>query len=185
MSSELQSQRDVPWELAQSYSAFARRGELIWRRLAPVRIGGELRQTLAPEALLIVLCMHGGRHCWLRLAWLCDLAEFLRAYPQLDWPAVLAEAAALHSSRLLLLGLWLAHALLGADLPAVVHCAAADPAVARLAEQVRAWLYAGVAEPPASEQARFYLAAREHRVDRALFMPELARINLVALRFRP
>lgn len=184
VSADFQSQIDLHWKLSQSYYAFALRGELIWRRLAPVRIGGELRQTLAPEALLIVLCMHGGRHCWLRLAWLCDLAEFLRAYPQLDWPAVLTEAAALHSTRLLLLGLWLAHALLGADLPAVVHCAAADPAVAQLAEQVRAWLYAGVAEPPASEQARFYLAARERWVDRALFVPELARILLAELRPR-
>ena len=182
VSADLQAPIDLHWKLSQSYFAFALRGERIWRRLAPVRVGGELRQTLAPEALLIVLCMHGGRHCWLRLAWLCDLAEFLRTYPQLDWPAVLAEARALHSSRLLLLGLWLAHTLLGAELPVAVRRAAADPAVVRLAEQVRAWLYAGVAEPTASEQARFYLATRERWVDRALFAPELARIMVVGLR---
>jgi hypothetical protein len=60
--------------------------------------GGMQVPTFAPEDLLIVLCFHGGRHMWERLAWLCDIAQLIRTRP-LDWDAVLTRAAHLSSRR--------------------------------------------------------------------------------------
>ncbi|HEV2706140.1 MAG TPA: nucleotidyltransferase family protein, partial [Pyrinomonadaceae bacterium] len=72
------------------------------------------------------------------LAWVCDVAELIRATPALDWRLITSKASEAGSDRMLFLGLRLAAELLGAPLPAEVRRAAfADRVVARLAQQVR------------------------------------------------
>ena len=75
--------------------------------------------------------------------WLCDIAELIRAHPQMDWQRLLEQAKTSGSKRMLLLGLFLANDLLRTDLPDDVwQRIQAAPKVQLLAQQVRAQLSA-------------------------------------------
>lgn len=88
-----------------------------WSRLQRASIGGKDVPTFAPEDLLLLLAIHGGKHAWSRIAWVCDVAELLRTNPQLDWNQVLDRTRAAHASRYVLLAVTLAQELHGAAVP--------------------------------------------------------------------
>lgn len=66
-----------------------------------------------------MLSVHGAKHFWERLNWLLDVAELTAGQP-VDWHLTIRIAAKLKSTRLLLLGLYLAHELMDAPLPQIV-----------------------------------------------------------------
>ena len=78
-----------------------------WEELQPVSIGGVTMHTLGSERLLLYLCMHGGKHSWARLSWLCDLHRALRTYPRADWDAIWRLAQENGATRMLAIGLGL------------------------------------------------------------------------------
>ena len=71
--------------------------------------------TLAPEALVLALCVHGTRHAWSRLCWVADLAWLLHRSGGLDLRAVGLRARRRGLGRATALGLDLAHGL--AEIP--------------------------------------------------------------------
>ncbi len=89
----------------------------LWERLETGSLEDTPVRTLAPEDLLLILCVHGAKHYWSRLGWICDVAELLRVHPGLKWTAILLQAKQLGGRRILFLGLFLAHVLLDAELP--------------------------------------------------------------------
>jgi hypothetical protein len=165
--------------LSQSYFACKLDTEQLWTQLVSVSLNGQAVLSLGPDQLLLILSMHGARHTWTRLAWICDVAELLRADPQLPWQRIERQAHKLRSSRMLLLALCLAHSLLGVDLPeAMAARIEADPVVCRLAEQVTHRLFEEHQGWTEIEQALFYLHVREDWRDRLQYGPELLRIAL-------
>ena len=48
--------------------------------------------SLAPEDNLLLLCMHGAKHCWSRLERVCDVAELITSHSNLDWVALVSRA---------------------------------------------------------------------------------------------
>ncbi len=88
-----------------------------WTRLAPISLCGREIPTFRPEDLLIYLCVHGTKDFWQRLSWICDVSALIHRHPHLDWESVLQEAKKHGASRMLLLGLALAHKILGTALP--------------------------------------------------------------------
>ena len=80
-------------------------------------MAGTETHVLEREDLLQVLCYHGLKNRWDRIKYICDVAEFLRAYPDLDWDTVFRRARTMHSERVLRLGLSLPMRLLQAPLP--------------------------------------------------------------------
>ena len=125
-------------------------------------------RLLSPDCLLLLLCSHGAQHRWWQLKWVCDIAELLRQHPGLDWERVSLLAARSGNSRVLHLGLLLAHDLLAGDVPAdVVQLARADRVVTALAAEVIASL--GVALDPAAVQLEllaFNMRVKERLSDR-------------------
>jgi hypothetical protein len=115
--------------------------KILWENLNTLLVGGKRVKIHAPEDLLLILCIHGGKHRWEHLGWLCDIAELIRSYPALDWDKLIDRASALGGRRIVLLGVLLAHNVLGAELPnAVIRQIEADRVVDELAEQVQQWL---------------------------------------------
>lgn len=109
-----------------------------WSRMESVAIGGRQVPSLSPEHLLLYLCVHGGKDFWERLAWVCDVAELIRARPGLDWNTVLARTRAARAEGILLLGLALAQDLLEVELPQEVsRRLATSQKTQRLADRVR------------------------------------------------
>jgi hypothetical protein len=142
--------------------------EALWRRLERRPLGSADVLTLPAEDLLLVLCVHGAKHCWSRLKGIRDVAETIVAHPALDWEWVVDEAGAVGAQRILWLGLFLAAELLGAVLPPNVRShIVEDPMVPRLAGDVRARLFRDDVRHAVSADAQlFYLQMRERMRER-------------------
>jgi hypothetical protein len=180
---------ELHFELRERFFGYPLDLDALWDRAQPTALAGRPMLGFCPADLLTTLCMHGTGHCWERLSWICDIAELIRVYPQLEWLAILRHARASGSGRMVGLGLFLAHALLGAALPAaLLRAIADDPAIERLARQVlRTLLQAREARRSLLETSLFYLGAREHLRDRARYClrlvttPTLGDWGIVAL----
>lgn len=87
--------------------------EWAWQGRQIVQITGAGVPGMSAEKNLLMLCMHGSRHVWSRLLWICDIAHLVASSPDLDWPSVAADARAWGLWRPLALGVLLAHRLVG------------------------------------------------------------------------
>ncbi|MCA9471117.1 MAG: nucleotidyltransferase family protein [Nitrospira sp.] len=48
-------------------------------------------RSLRAEELLLILCVHGSKHVWEELKWVCDVTELIRAQ-QIGWMRLLQLA---------------------------------------------------------------------------------------------
>ena len=140
-------------------------------RLVMLPLAGAMLPTLPVEELLLYLCAHGGRHCWRRLQWVCDVAELLRRHSGGEWGRLVALSRASGTGRMLSLGLLLAHDLLDAPLPAdLLRQVESDALLPALAAQSRRWLF--TREPrggaTAAQEFCFQLRLRERWRDRVV-----------------
>jgi hypothetical protein len=127
----------VHWGLARAHYSYPLNVTDLATRLTEIDLGGRSVPMLAPEDLFYVLAMHGGKHFWERLIWLCDIRQLLVAYPGMDWNLVFNQARHTGTVRVLLFALHAAHVLVGAPLPPQVDALFRnDPAVARLTNEV-------------------------------------------------
>lgn len=108
---------DLHWRITQERYAFGLDVESLWSRSTRTSFFGRDVLSMQPEDLLLVLCLHGSKHCWERLAWICDVTELMRANPALDWNEIMRRSAALNIEKAVMLGLDLARELLDAPLP--------------------------------------------------------------------
>jgi hypothetical protein len=121
----------------KSFFLFQLDFEYLWQRIELVDILGTEVSSLQPEDLLLVLCVHGSKHHWHKLGWICDIAELVRVNQEMDWEDLLKQAKKLGCERMLLIGLTLANNLLGTPLPEPVNQSIkADPKSKPLAMQV-------------------------------------------------
>lgn len=111
---------DIQWSITEKYFMFQLDRPEFWRHRVPLAVANTTVQGLAPEDLLIVLCVHGSKHVWEELKWVCDVAELLRSHQHLDWDRIFSNASAWRCRRLVSMGLSLAHRLLDAPLPGAV-----------------------------------------------------------------
>jgi hypothetical protein len=132
------------------------------RRFITVEFAGRKMRTFSVEDTLVMLCVHGTKHFWDRLGWSVDVAELIKTQP-VDWDLSMQIAAEMKSTRVLLLGLSLAHDLLEAPLPPhVLKRAQRDPAVRWLADKVRAQFEGNAdASPGVLPRALFRLRSRD------------------------
>ena len=134
---------DLQWVMAHQHFAFQLDRPEFWQRRTPVPLANKTVQGLAPEDLLIVLCVHGSKHAWESLKWVCDVAELLRAHDHLDWDQIFSRASTWRCQRLVLMGLSLAHRLLDVPLPeAVLARLSADSEVHMLSHRMPSTLLA-------------------------------------------
>ena len=90
------------------------------------------------QNIFFLLAIHGFRHNWESLKWLCDIAAFVQVHKDLDWDGVLFEAAKLSRKRLILLPLALVEQLLQVKLPSpIARAIARDSIVSRIATEIQ------------------------------------------------
>jgi hypothetical protein len=122
-------------------------------RLMTVEIAGQRLRTFSVEDTLVMLCVHGAKHFWENLGWVLDIAKLATAQ-EIDWVLVARIAAKLESTRVLLLGLYLAHDVFEALLPAeLLEEIGRDKTIQDLAEKVYAQ-YADISGPSAGVLSR-------------------------------
>jgi hypothetical protein len=103
---------ELHWSLNNRRSRTTRSSSHWWENRQGVAIGGADMSTLGVEQLLLYLCMHGGKHSWARLSWLCDFQRALRAYPNASWSRVWALARENGSARMVEIALLLVESVL-------------------------------------------------------------------------
>lgn len=136
---------ELHWEITGRYLGKAIGLADVQGEVQGITVGGVEILSLGREDLLLCLCIHGAKHMWERLEWLCCVAEFVRQNPDLDWQTILARAGQWRCRRMLLLGLLLAHELLQAPMPTQILAATSmDSRVQPLADQIKARLFPDV-----------------------------------------
>lgn len=157
---------EVHWRITADHDAVRIPSEFLWRQVQPYTFAGRSVQVLDPETLLLVLCVHGARHLWEKLAWLGDIAAIIQR--PLNWDRVIDNAIALDCERILALGLSLARELLGVELPPRVEALIdADVGLQPLADEVKAHLFSNATlAPHTGEATRFFIRLRTSRRER-------------------
>jgi hypothetical protein len=113
-------------------------------------------RILAPESQLLFLCIHGSKHLWVTLKWICDVARLVEVSPQMNLEATVEQARRLGIERAVLLGLLLSAELLDTRLPSEVQRQIqSDVIVKRHAAQVMRRLFERRPEPASLELTLF------------------------------
>ena len=146
---------ELHWDVAPHLFASTMNSERLWQDLITLDLNGTPVKTFSAEDLIFSLCVHGSRHLWERLGWICDVAELLARHT-FDWTTLLERAAAADSERMFLLGLYLAERLLDAPLPnEIKQRCASDPRLESLADNVVEHLFNGTTHVPATSREIF------------------------------
>ncbi|MCA9214004.1 MAG: nucleotidyltransferase family protein [Planctomycetales bacterium] len=148
---------DVHWDLAPGWLNYQVHFDRLWDDGVPLSAKSSFLRKLRPEDSASVLCIHGTKHWWERLRWICDVAELVNSGRITDWDRVETTAIEARCHRSVSLGLYLAGNLLDAKLPVPVsRRLAATPGIRRLGAQVRNWLqYAESSKDRRRVQERF------------------------------
>ena len=175
---------ELHWRVVPKF-IFPRDSQPLWENPVTVRIAGVDVPSFTPENLLWYLCVHGAKHEWRRLNWLCDLAELIRVHPDLNWDQLVLRAATFGVERRLYLGLCLAHALLQARVPAPVAAKAySAPHIPFLARQAVDLIFRSDEEAAGASSFRhaaFQLRTMDRWADRGTYVLRLIKGNETAL----
>ena len=153
---------ELHWEVAPAHFAAVPIEEGVWERATAVKLFGTDVRCPSPEDLLLALAVHGTKHLWERLAWVCDVAALINSHADFDWSYVQRRAREAHVERMLSLVLRLARGLAGAELPDGLLNDSDGEALSGLAAEVTAVMFSGTEYVPIGfvRNLRFNLRAR-------------------------
>jgi hypothetical protein len=180
---------EIHWELLSKNYAVTWHEQHLWEGKSCVSINHTEIRILHTEHLLLYLCVHGSKHLFERLEWVCDIDRSVRSSQGLDWSKIYSEADRLGIKRMLHLGLSLAQELCGLKLPAMVrHHMEKDPRVPQLAAEIIS-LHFSRTQHQGKRYSTFILLwkMRENCADRlrfawyALFAPQINDFKYIQL----
>ncbi len=114
---------DLHWGFAPRYFHLSVAFDELYARTRTESLLEQSVITFSAEDLLQILCLQVMKDCWERrqqlehLSKVCDIAEHVRAHPQLEWSRVLQRAQQIGLLRIVHCALILARELLGVQLP--------------------------------------------------------------------
>lgn len=107
-----------------------------------VKINEYAFKTFNNENLLILLCIHGARHNWSRISWICDISELIKHH-NINWSEVMENASKLGVMRILLITLSLVKDLFGHEFPEEIKDSFKDDVVHDINIQIQNRLFRG------------------------------------------
>jgi hypothetical protein len=166
---------ELQWAVVPGFFGFDHERLGIWSLLEMRGWKGHALPILPPEETLLLLCVHGAKHFWCKLGWICDVAGLLESTAPPDLPRTLELARRCGVTRLLHLGLLLAERLTGAQLPQEISARIdADLMAASLARRVLAVISDSPVNPDVNPaRYLFYLKTKERRRDQLLLAGRL------------
>ncbi len=177
---------DIHWRIVRPDFMFSLDIDRLWECLETVQLGGHPIPSLRPEELLLILCVHGGKHEWERIGWICDVVQLVHSRRDIQWQRLIEQATRLGVVRILRLGLFLAHDLLDATLPPDI---ATWVRVDGMANTLAAQVYDQLSQAPHSPNFThhtFTLKMRERWRDRMAYSCRLpGALNVEDLTFFP
>jgi len=160
---------ELHWALIRAGLAALRDETWAWTHACDTTSLGSPMRTLTADATFVYLCVHGSKHLWSQLGWLCDVAALARNDRAPSWPAVRELAASIGATRMVALGCALASELLGAR-----ECDGFGPVdahVRHLVSDVRARLFD---DAPTMSLPAFQLRVRTRLGDRIAYLAGIA-----------
>lgn len=161
---------EIHWRITPRFSSLIE-PKHFWNYLEPHAFSGSTVNSLPLDYWLPILCVHGSRHCWQCLGWICDVAELIRRH-DIDWDKSISFASSLGCRRMLFLGLFLASELIETPLPAeVLRQIQTEPKIPTLAAEVGMQLF-----KPENAASKFmgttvyHIQARERWQDKAMYL---------------
>jgi hypothetical protein len=140
-----------------------------WHDLQPFEFLGKQVFLLSPESLFLMLCLHGTKHMWDKLAWISDLAFFTKAYPDFNWSKLMERAKKDGLLRIVCLGLNLAEIYGGARIPDHIRTIyRSDPVISELSNRALENICAN-STPSSQSVYKYYIRARERTRDRLYY----------------
>ncbi|MBM9605797.1 nucleotidyltransferase domain-containing protein [Desulfopila inferna] len=112
---------EIHWEATGRYLEKAFDFEYFGSRVHNMDFFETKIQQLAREDLLIYLCVHGTRHAWERLEWLCSVACILRNPDIVDFTEIFSRVKSLGCRRIVLQAFILAQEVFAIDLPKILQ----------------------------------------------------------------
>ena len=174
---------EIHWSLLSRVHAFHIPDDVLWSSKQTLEIQDKLVPTLDNKHLFIYLCAHGTKSFWARIRWISDIAEMISLRskePDVDswWSSILQLAASYNSVRMVNLGVYLAHKLLNAPVPAkILKAASEDKNVLFLFNRVTSALFV----PPEKKKSvlkpiSFHLSMRERLIDKKPYLGHVFRL---------
>jgi len=111
---------ELHWEVASHLFASTVQAEDLWKNLTITELNGAAMKTLSSEDLIFSLLIHGSRHLWERLLWICDVGWIVSKH-ELNWQILLERTRTTKTERMFLLGIYLSKKLLNVSLPSVIE----------------------------------------------------------------
>jgi hypothetical protein len=162
---------ELQWRVLPRLYAVDLRTEELLARCGRTSLGGRDVACLSPEDSLLVLCLHAAKHLWMRLIWVCDIAETVRTQA-VDWRLFLSRARDLGILRIVGVSFWLVRRLLDFELPPTAQeFADEDSEVPALGELLATRLArSAVYDFESTEYFRWIWRLRERRGDRLRYL---------------
>jgi Uncharacterised nucleotidyltransferase len=130
-------QVEIHWQVVPVALGLALEFDRFWSRTQLLQIGGARLHVLSPEDAVLVLSIHGFKHLWSCLKWVCDIATLLSSSADLDWSYILDEADRIGAARVVLVVLFLANQLYQSRLPDPVRLRfSRDPVAVSIAREI-------------------------------------------------
>lgn len=157
---------ELHWALSDPSFVFPLCFEELWVGQQMITIMDQSIPTLSREHLLLMMCAHGTNHCWGSLKWICDIAQAVLVFHDLDWNRLSARARALGCHRMLLVGLQLAKEICGVQLPRELASRVRSEKVDQICREVQAHLFAEREPAVSIERTLKFVQSRERFLDR-------------------
>lgn len=159
---------ELHWKLSGSHFALPLELEHIWDSAEAVGVGGSTVNTLSFSHLVIYLCLHGSRHGWERLGWICDLNELIRSHGEIDWNSLEARAKRMGCQNVLGLGLRLVRDFFGLeDLPTTLQHIVDGHAFTEIVSDIRFRLFSpDELRMSLGDRYLYHLKMKERALDR-------------------
>jgi len=162
---------ELQWGLLPRFYSVDLRVEELLARAGRTLLGGRELVSLSGEDSLLALCVHAAKHLWMRLIWICDIAETMRTQV-VDWEVFCARAREIGVVRMVAVSFFLVRTLFGISMPGPAQeIVDGDPRVRDLGEQFAARLARSATyDFESTEYFRWILKLRERRRDRVRYL---------------
>ncbi len=92
----------------------------LWMNRKEQNVSGQKIAVLAPEDEFIFLVIHGAKHGWNRLRWLCDVAEIIKQ-DQIRWDEIIKRAEKMNILDMILQAVILSNQLYASKIPELLN----------------------------------------------------------------
>ena len=160
---------DLHWELVRGFFGAGLDLDRFSANLAQIELEHRFFLGFTPEDSLLILVIHGGKHLWQQLLWICDLAHLIEASP-INWERVLDQAQRLHVRDLLFTGLLLTRGLFASSIPdAVLALAQKKTVLTDLAARFTSNLYSAHSLSQ-WQKSKLFMQMRERTRDKVRYL---------------